>query len=79
MTINKAQGQTLKAVGVDLSKASFSHGQEQTLKAVGVDLSEASFFHCMFYVAASRTGTPDHLWVYAPQKQTKYFVYHEVL
>jgi ATP-dependent exoDNAse (exonuclease V) alpha subunit len=58
MTINKAQGQTLKAVGVDLSEASFSHG--------------------MFYVAASRTGTPDHLWVYAPQKQTN-VVYHEVL
>ena len=55
MTVNKSQGQTFKAIGVDLSTACFSHG--------------------MFYVAASRVGSSNELYLLAPKKKTRNVVY----
>ena len=59
MTVNKSQGQTFKAIGVDLSTACFSHG--------------------MFYVAASRVGSSNKLYLLAPKKKTRNVVYPEAL
>jgi len=47
MTINKAQGLTLRRVGVMLEEDVFSHGQ--------------------LYVAFSRCGDDENLWVFGPQ------------
>ncbi len=47
MTINKAQGLTLRRVGVHVEEDVFSHGQ--------------------LYVAFSRCGDPDNLWVFGPE------------
>ena len=47
MTINKAQGLTLRRVGVHVEEHVFSHGQ--------------------LYVAFSRCGDPDNLWVFGPE------------
>lgn len=55
MTINKAQGQTLKIVGLNLEDECFSHGQ--------------------LYVALSRVGDPNNLYIYAPNGKTKNVVY----
>lgn len=55
MSINKAQGQTLNTVGIDLTQPCFTHGQ--------------------LYVACSRVGTPQNLFIYAPNQKTKNIVY----
>ena len=49
ITLNQAQGQTLKFAGVDLPQSVFSHGH--------------------FYVAASRCGDPDGIFVFANQNE----------
>ena len=59
MTINKAQGQSIRHCGLNLSSQCFSHGQ--------------------LYVALSRVGSPDNLFVFAPQEETRNVVYQEVL
>jgi ATP-dependent DNA helicase PIF1 len=65
MTINKAQGLTLKRVGVYLEADVFSHSQ--------------------LYVAFSRCGDDENLWVFGPQPDKegrmwiKNVVYKEVL
>eukprot|EP00889_Picochlorum_renovo_P006332 jgi/Picre1/33362/NNA_008686.t1 len=65
MTINKAQGLTLKRVGVYLIDDVFSHGQ--------------------LYVALSRCGDDQNIWVFGPEPDeeqnlwTKNVVYKEVL
>ena len=59
MTVNKAQGQTLKAVGVDLSSPCFSHGQ--------------------MYVAFSRAGNSNSLFIMSENNRSRNVVYHEVL
>lgn len=58
MTINKAQGQTFKRVGVDLSSPCFSHGQ--------------------LYVALSRVGNADDVFVLTNDNVLKNVVYEEV-
>ena len=41
--------------------------QGQTFKTIGVDLSSPCFSHGMFYVAASRVGNPQKLYLLAPK------------
>ena len=53
--------------------------QEKTFKAIGVDLSTACFSHGMFYVAASRVGSSNKLYLLAPKKKTRNVVYPEAL
>lgn len=59
MTINKAQGQSLGVVGVDLRTECFSHGQ--------------------LYVACSRVGQENNLYILAPDGKTKNVVYPQAL
>lgn len=59
MTINKAQGQTFKWCGINLSEPCFSHGQ--------------------LYVACSRVGSPEHLFIYSPNNKATNIVYKQVL
>ncbi|CAF1554974.1 unnamed protein product [Rotaria sp. Silwood1] len=59
MSINKAQGQSLKVAGVNLETPCFSHGQ--------------------LYVACSRVGTGENLYVFAPDGKTKNIVYKTAL
>jgi hypothetical protein len=60
MTINKAQGQSLKFCGLDLDTDCFSHGQ--------------------LYVACSRVGKPDNLFICTDNNGTaKNIVYQQVL
>lgn len=59
ITINKAQGQSLKVVGINLEKPCFSHGQ--------------------LYVACTRVGNPQNLFIYTINKETKNIVYPIVL
>ena len=58
ITINKAQGQTYKTVGIDLSSQCFTHG--------------------MLYVALSRTGDPNNLYVKSTEN-VRNVVYKEAL
>jgi len=45
--------------------------QGQTLTYCGVDLENNCFSHWHLYVAFSRVGRTDHLYVYAPQNKTE--------
>lgn len=49
--------------------------QGQTLKTVGLNLEQPCFSHGQLYVACSRTGDPNQLFVYSPNKKTKNIVY----
>ena len=53
--------------------------QGQTFKVIGVDLSTACFSHGMFYVAASRVGSSNKLYLLAPKKKTRNVVYPDRL
>jgi ATP-dependent DNA helicase PIF1 len=59
MSINKAQGQSLKVAGIHLGTPCFSHGQ--------------------LYVACSRVGTGNNLYVFAPDGKTRNVVYQKAL
>jgi hypothetical protein len=59
MSINKAQGQSLKIAGINLEHPCFSHGQ--------------------LYVACSRVGTGNNLYIFAPDGETKNIVYRKAL
>ena len=59
MTINKAQGQSLKLAGIDLRTHCFSHGQ--------------------LYVACSRVGKEENIFILAPEGKTKNVVYQRAL
>lgn len=59
MTINKAQGQSLRIAGIDLRKPCFSHGQ--------------------LYVACSRVGKGENLFVLAQDGKTKNVVCQRAL
>jgi ATP-dependent DNA helicase PIF1 len=58
---------------------SINKAQRQTLQVCGLDLEEPCFSHGQLYVACSRAGTPNCLFVYAPNGQTKNIVYTNVL
>lgn len=49
--------------------------QGQTLKTVGLNLEQPCFSHGQLYVACTRTGNPNQLYVYTPNKKTKNIVY----
>ena len=57
--------------------------QELTLLRVGVHVEEDVFSHGQLYVAFSRCGDPDNLWVFGPHEHgavwIKNVVYREVL
>ena len=53
--------------------------QGQTLEVVGVDLRESCFAHGQLYVACSRVGRPDCLFLLAPRRKTKNVVYRRAL
>jgi ATP-dependent exoDNAse (exonuclease V) alpha subunit len=59
MSINKAQGQSLKVAGISLETPCFSHGQ--------------------LYVACSRVGAGQNLFVFAPDGKTRNVVYETAL
>lgn len=53
--------------------------QGQTLKYVGIYLEKPCFSHGQLYVAASRVGNPNNLYIFAPNETTKNIVYPIVL
>jgi len=53
--------------------------QGQSLSVAGIDLTEPCFSHGQLYVALSRVGTPDRLFILAKDKQTKNIVYQKAL
>ncbi|XP_075451177.1 uncharacterized protein LOC142492419 [Ascaphus truei] len=59
ITINKAQGQSIKCTGINLESPCFSHGQ--------------------LYVACSRVGSPQQLYIFASTGTTKNVVYKQAL
>jgi ATP-dependent DNA helicase PIF1 len=58
---------------------SINKAQGQTLQVCGLDLEEPCFSHGQLYVSSSRVGTPNCLFVYGPNGQTKNIVYTNVL
>lgn len=53
--------------------------QGQSFKSVGLELTNPVFAHGQLYVGASRVGSPNNLFVLAPDKKTKNIVYPEAL
>jgi ATP-dependent DNA helicase PIF1 len=53
--------------------------QGQSLAVAGVNLEISCFSHGQLYVACSRVGTPESLYVFAPARQTKNVVYKKAL
>lgn len=49
--------------------------QGQTLDTVGIILVNPCFSHGQLYVACSRTGNPNNLYIFAPNNKTKNVVY----
>lgn len=58
------------AFAITINKA-----QGQSLAIAGLNLENACFSHGQLYVAFSRVGTPNNLYIYAPNQKTKNFVY----
>ena len=53
--------------------------QGQTLKIAGLDLSYPCFSHGQLYVSCSRVGSPENLYILAPNGKTTNIVYPEAL
>ncbi|GFV36186.1 ATP-dependent DNA helicase [Trichonephila clavipes] len=62
------------AFAITINKA-----QGQSLELRGLDLSVDCFSHGQLYVACSRVGKPDSLYIYANNGKTKNIVYPQVL
>jgi ATP-dependent exoDNAse (exonuclease V) alpha subunit len=58
---------------------SINKSQGQSLRVVGVDLTNPCFSQGHLYMASSRTGTKENLFVYAPGGRTENVVYQEAL
>lgn len=56
-----------------------NRAQGQTLNICGVNLEKPCFSHGQLYVACSRVGNPQNLYIYTPNKITKNVVYKKVL
>lgn len=52
--------------------------QDQTFQCCGVNLKEPCFSHGQLYVAFSRVGRQENLFVFAPDNMTKNVVYKNV-
>ncbi|GFR59353.1 ATP-dependent DNA helicase pif1 [Elysia marginata] len=64
MTINKAQGQTMKFIGLHLETPVFAHRM---------------LYVALLYVALSRTGNRNGNWILAPESKSRNVVYPEAL
>lgn len=53
--------------------------QGQTLKTVGINLEKPCFSHGQLYVACSRIGNPENLYIFTIDETTKNIVYPIVL
>lgn len=53
--------------------------QGQTFRYCGVNLKESCFSHGQLYVACSRVGSPENLFIYSPDNKTMNIVYKQVL
>lgn len=53
--------------------------QGQTLKTVGLNLEKPCFTHGQLYVACSRVGNPNDLFIYTPNEKTKNIVYPSII
>lgn len=62
------------AFAITINKA-----QGQSLELCGLDLGADCFSHGQLYVACSRVGKPDSLYIYANNGKTKNIVYPQVL
>ncbi|XP_039282843.1 uncharacterized protein LOC120351029 isoform X2 [Nilaparvata lugens] len=62
------------AFAITINKA-----QGQSLELCGLDLDVDCFSHGQLYVACSRVGKPDSLYIYADSGKTKNIVYKQVL
>lgn len=62
------------AFGMTINKS-----QGQSLKVVGINLEEPPFSHGQLYVAASRVGNPDNVFLLMPGAKTTNVVYKEAL
>lgn len=58
---------------------SINKAQGQTLQVCGIHLPEPCFSHGQLYVACSRVGTPQSLFIHTPDGKTKNIVYPNVL
>uniref|UniRef100_A0A0L8FH83 ATP-dependent DNA helicase n=1 Tax=Octopus bimaculoides TaxID=37653 RepID=A0A0L8FH83_OCTBM len=58
---------------------SINKSQGQTLSVAGIHLGKPCSSHGQFYVAFSRVGNRNALFVYASQNKTRNVVYSEVL
>ena len=64
------------AFAISINKA---QGQGQFFKVVGVDLSSSCFSNGQLYVACSRVGSAENLFVCAAAGETKNIVYPKAL
>jgi ATP-dependent DNA helicase PIF1 len=53
--------------------------QGQSLNVAGINLSSPCFSHGQLYVACSRVGNPNNLYIYCKEGQTKNIVYEEAI
>jgi ATP-dependent exoDNAse (exonuclease V), alpha subunit - helicase superfamily I member len=58
---------------------SINKSQGQSLSVCSINLENPWFSHGQLYVAFSRVGIPTKLFIYAPEKKTKNFVFHKAL
>jgi len=58
---------------------SINKSQGQSLKVAGINLENPCFSHGQLYVACSRVGNPNNLFIYAPEGKTKNIVYPRAL
>lgn len=62
------------AFAITINKA-----QGQSLELCGLDLGTDCFSHGQLYVACSRVGKPENLYIYTENGTTKNIVYRQVL
>jgi ATP-dependent DNA helicase PIF1 len=58
---------------------SINKSQGQSLSVCGINLENSCFSHGQLYVACSRVGMANNLFVYAPENKTKNVVYQKAL